>query len=64
MNIKVIKTDDSLLQALHAGTHRKITSKNALEQRVSFVYGAMKADSNVTREQVKRAIVELEAISE
>lgn len=58
MNIKIINTDSELLNALRHSTDVKMTSTQALEQRVSYVYGAMKSDSDITREQVKKVIAE------
>ena len=66
MNGKVveIRTDEALLRALTESSPRKPTAEEALEQRVSFVYGSMKSDSDLTREQVKKIIVEQEACAE
>jgi hypothetical protein len=58
MNTKFLelKTDEKLLNALKNA--KKLSAEEVLEQRVSFVYGSMKSDSSVTREQVKKVLEE------
>ncbi len=59
-NMLEIKTSEHLLSALTKSASKKLTPHEMLEQRVSFVYGSISAASGVTREQVKRVIVERE----
>lgn len=58
MNAKVVelKTDAELLRSLQEDGQRKPTAEEALEQRVSFVLGSLKSDSEMTRDQVRRLI--------
>jgi hypothetical protein len=62
MNMHVIdlKTDSELLDALRSAK-TKLTADEALEQRVSFVYGSMKSNNSLTKEQLKKAILEQES---
>lgn len=57
-----LKTNTGLLDALKVATAKKTSSKELLEQRVSFVYGSLKSKSGVTRDQVRQVIVEQEGI--
>jgi len=58
MPLKVVEiaTDEELLDALKKHPDRKPTPDEAREQRVSFVYGALRSDSNITKEQVRRVL--------
>jgi hypothetical protein len=60
MNGKVtdLKTDAELLRSLKEAAQHKPTKEEKLEQRVSFVVGSLKSDSDMTREQVKRLVEE------
>lgn len=51
-----LKTDDALLRKL--SEHKKPTPEDVREQRVSFVFGTLDADSPMTREQVRRLVEE------
>ncbi len=53
-----LKTDQSLLDAVARAAARKMSVGDLLEQRVSFVYGSMDSGSNVTRDQVRKLIIE------
>ncbi|MFK4075903.1 hypothetical protein ACI2KX_19515 [Ectopseudomonas khazarica] len=55
-----IQTNAELLGALQGATRHKQTASELLEQRVSFVYGSMGQKSGVTREQVRKLILEQE----
>lgn len=55
-----IQTSSELLGALQGATQRRQTASELLEQRVSFVYGSMSQESGVTREQVRKLILEQE----
>lgn len=52
-----LKTKPSLLASLQRVKDRKLSSGEIMEQRVSFVYSAMKK-SGVTREHVRNVILE------
>lgn len=51
-----LKSDAAVLEALERATHKNVSVEDLREQRVSFVFGSMSADSAITRDQVKRAI--------
>lgn len=53
-----LKTDPKLLSKLRQPSARKLSAAEILEQRVSFVFGSMKPDSEVTRERVRQIILE------
>jgi SpoU rRNA methylase family enzyme len=59
-NIAALKSDASLLEALHKAATRRLTPEEVFEQRVSFVFGSIDSDSSITREQVKQVISEQE----
>lgn len=60
MNMKVVEiaTDENLLDALRKVADHKPSRDEVTQQRVSFVYGALKSDSGITKEQVKKAIAQ------
>jgi len=62
-NIVDLKTSEALLDALKRASTVKLSTSDMLEQRVSFVYSLMDADSDVTREHIKQVIVEQEGIN-
>jgi len=53
-----LKTDREVLEAVQRAASRKMTPGEALEQRVSFVYGTMDSKSSVTRDQVRQLVIE------
>lgn len=53
-----LKTDAGLLEVMRTTASKKLSSEEQLEQRVSYVYGLLHDSSNVTKEQVRRAILE------
>lgn len=61
MNVRVVEinTDEELLAKLK-NTDQKQSAQDTKEQRVSFVYGAMKSDSNITKEAVRKIIAKQE----
>jgi hypothetical protein len=56
-NLQNLKTSADLLQRIRTAAPRKPSAQDALEQRVSFVYGSMAKNSGVTREQVRKVIL-------
>jgi hypothetical protein len=52
-----LKTSPDLLRRLANAAH-KPSATEILEQRVSFVFGSIKANSGVTRERVRQVILE------
>ncbi len=57
--MRELKTDESLLTALKT-TNKKLSAEEVRQQRVSFVYGSMKSDNSLTKEQLKQAMVDQE----
>ncbi|CAE6714548.1 hypothetical protein [Paraburkholderia haematera] len=55
-NFLGLKTDQNLLKKLERAADRKPSQAEIIEQRVSYVFGFMKPDSGVTREQVRDVI--------
>jgi hypothetical protein len=53
-----LKSSTTLLKTLHDALSVRQTPSEILEQRASFVYGSMNSDSNVSRAQIKQALVE------
>ena len=51
-----LKTDDSLLSALRNAATKKQTANEIQEQRISFVFGSLDSDSDVTKEQIRQII--------
>ncbi|MGS1071740.1 hypothetical protein [Burkholderia glumae] len=51
-----LKTNQDLLAGLSEAAGKKQSQADLAEQRVSFVYGLMKSDSGVTRDQVRNII--------
>lgn len=58
-----LKTDEKLLKALKDSGSRKISNRELHEQRVSYVYGSMKPNSQMTKERVKQLLEEREGIA-
>lgn len=54
-----IKTDEKLLRRLKA-SGRFVTKDQLRHQRVSFIYGALPNDSNITRQQIETAIARMD----
>lgn len=59
-NISGLKTDATLLEALEKTASKRLTAEEVLEQRISFVFGSMGSDSNVTRQYIRQVIEEQE----
>lgn len=53
-----LKTNAGLLEVMKAMATRKLSAQEQLEQRVSYVFGLMHDSSNVTKEQVRKVILE------
>jgi len=62
-NISELHTNTELLEALQKAASRKLSPAEMLEQRVSFVFGSMDSQSNVTRQHIKQVIAEQEGIA-
>jgi hypothetical protein len=54
-----VKTDHRMLQALQRAAGVRLSADELLAQRVSFVYGSMDKNSNVTKERVREVILGL-----
>jgi hypothetical protein len=57
-DLLALKTNQALLKQLERAITHKPSSAEILEQRVSFVVGLLKPDSGVTREHVRKVIVD------
>lgn len=53
-----LKTDRSLIKALERASVEKPSEKELLEQRVSFIFGTLDADSDMTREAIRKILVQ------
>ncbi|CAN7432926.1 hypothetical protein [Polaromonas sp. LjRoot131] len=53
-----LKTSAVLLDALQRASVKKLSSKELLEQRVSFVFGSMSNHNDVTKDRVRQVILE------
>lgn len=53
-----LKTDPRLLEALDQAARKGVSAKERVEQRVSFVYGSIRKESSVTKEQVREILLE------
>jgi hypothetical protein len=56
-----LKTDDKLLKRLEASTKTKASKARSRAQRVSFIYGALPAESTITRDQIKSVLAKMDA---
>lgn len=59
-NFLDLDTNPALLNALKVAAQHRQTAEEALEQRVSFVYGSVGSENGVTRDQVRNLILEQE----
>lgn len=55
-----LKTDNSLLEALKKASEERPNHNELLEQRVSFIFGSLKAESSMTHDRIKKILVEQE----
>jgi hypothetical protein len=55
-----LKTERSLLGALHRASTRTPTAEELRKQRVSFIMGSLKESSGVTRARVEQVLSEQE----
>ena len=62
-NVSTLKTDAKLLDQIEAAAHHRLSASDIMEQRVSFVYGSLKEDSGVTREQVRKVLLGQQGIA-
>ena len=53
-----LKTQDALLEALSKGVSVHPSFKDLFEQRVSFIYGSMSSDSDITRDRIREVLEE------
>jgi len=59
-----LRTSSRLAGALHLAKGKTISSKDLLEQRVSFVLGSVKPESDVTRERIREVVLSQGGITE
>lgn len=55
-----LKTDPSLIEKIKRAASHKPTPTEIFEQRVSGAFAALPKDSSVTREQVRKVLIEQE----
>ena len=55
--LKNLHTAPQLLTDLTRGAAKRPSADELFEQRVSFIYGSISQKSNVTREQIRKALV-------
>ena len=55
-------TDSTLLERLAAAAKRKVGAAESRQQRLSFVYGNLPKNSNMTKNEVERALEKLDQI--
>lgn len=60
--MSMLKTDERLLNALHAASQWKATPGELRAQRVSFIIGALKEESGVTRSRIDEVLAEQEGL--
>ena len=57
-NLTELKMDQELRDALEKAASHKMSAEERMNQRVSFVYGSLSSDNNMTKEQIKEIISE------
>ena len=62
-NLDNLHTDPELLDKLKQGSAKGRTLQELREQRVSFIFGAISSESNITKEQIRQAVKEAESES-
>jgi len=55
-----LKTEPGLLERLAVAAKQTITRAELHEQRVSFIYGSLPADSTITREHIEDVLAKIE----
>jgi hypothetical protein len=55
-----IETDKKLLDSLRKSAGKAQSPADLKEQRVSFIYGSLDRESDVTRERIRQALMEQE----
>lgn len=51
-----LKTSADLLRALEDATRRELTSEEVNNQRVSFIFGSLKDDNNITKQRIREVL--------
>lgn len=57
-SVLTMKTSETLLSAIRRVSTVKLSPNDILEQRVSFVFGSLDEKNGVTREHVRRVILD------
>lgn len=55
--VKDLHTAPDLLTDLERSVTKRPSANELFEQRVSFIFGSMSPDSDITREQIRKALV-------
>ena len=56
-SVLAMKTNSGLLDVIKRVSSRHMTSRELIDQRVSFVYGSMDEKNGVTREKIRQVIL-------
>jgi hypothetical protein len=59
-NVLDLRTSADLLNALGKAASRKMTFSEIREQCVSYIYGSMKPDNGLTRDEIRQFLIERE----
>lgn len=57
-----LTTDQTLLERLYSAASRGVSAGERRHQRVSFVYGNLPKGSTVTKQQVEKALDEMDKL--
>lgn len=57
-NMMGLRTNPKLMEALQNLPNRKMTANEIIEQKASFVYGSINHGTGITKDQVKKRIME------
>ena len=57
-NAFTFRTDERLRNAIKRASSKKLSSEDLLEQRISFVFGSLGRDSNMTKDHVRQVVLE------
>ncbi len=62
MSFSDIKTDPELLALIEKARTYKMTPEEVFEQRVSFVFGMLSSRSKLTRDDVRRHLINMNGV--
>lgn len=56
-SLLAMKTNTGLLDAIKRASHKHMSSRELIDQRVSFIYGSMDTKNGITREKIRQVIL-------